>query len=170
MRVLPLINHRNNGFLFIANVGLYGFPFFSVPGSPVSRFCTICGAVRKSRFKSPARLVLSKPRLKLANQYHTTPTAATHQLFIGALDPRTAWRCGRFNCRAVHVPPRAFTGIRLRFQLHTLFAPQLLTLLSAFSILSVLFLRVFFPFFRHLNKKCIPGKTVFRYPSAFLPL
>ena len=72
---------------------------FSVPGSPVSRFCTIYRTVRKLRFKSPVRLVRSKPRLKLANLHHTTPTAATPQLFIVAWDTRTLPGCGRFSCR-----------------------------------------------------------------------
>ena len=81
---------------------------FSVPGSPVSRFCTIYRTVRKLRFKSPVRLVHSKPRLKLANLHHTTPTAATPQLFIVAWDTRTLSGCGRFSCRGGLLPPSTF--------------------------------------------------------------
>lgn len=81
---------------------------FSVPGSPVSRFCTIYRTVRKLRFKSPVRLVHSKPRLKLANLHHTTPTAATPQLFIVAWDTRTLSGCGRFSCWAACCRPQLF--------------------------------------------------------------
>lgn len=100
---------KQNGFLFIALLGVcMRSRSFSVPMSPASRFCTIYRTVRKPRFKSSVRLVHSKPRLKLAKQYHTTPTVATPQLFIVAWDTRTRSRGGRFSCRAACCRPLLF--------------------------------------------------------------